>query len=238
MQLVFNGAGSRLGVALLIGAFSCIVHAQGGISSMDSVSFSGHSLHLKSAVEPDFPIEATGYSGHRRVVVRAVIGADGRVTAPDIRTSDDSSFNKSSLEAASQCAFQGASKEGEHPDFTQIVFDYKVDADAGVAPDYQTWSFRQDTVFVLFMMPHLLNRPKPEYPEAARAAGKEGEVDIKILIGKDGIPRKPLIVSSSDPVFNDPAINAMMRCRFRPAIKHGQPVAVWTTVPFHFKKQE
>lgn len=84
-------------------------------------------------------------------------------------------------------------------------------------------------------LPELIKQVKPDYPEIARRAQVEGTVYVKVLVDKEGKPKKPSIVKSDAEIFNEPALAAAMQCLFLPAIMNNGPVAVWTTIPFHFK---
>jgi periplasmic protein TonB len=85
--------------------------------------------------------------------------------------------------------------------------------------------------------PQIVKDVKPEYPDLARRAGVEGTVFIKILIQKDGKPKRVVVVKTDSDLFNQSAINAAMQFIFTPAIQDHVPVEVWVVVPFKFKLQ-
>lgn len=102
----------------------------------------------------------------------------------------------------------------------------------------------------------------PVYPELAHKADIMGEVRVKVWVGKDGKPREAhvlefnikvgdaesrldngngkdgIVVSRGFrvpiSVFKQPALNAALKYRFRPAVAGGKPVGVWAVVPFTF----
>ena len=76
----------------------------------------------------------------------------------------------------------------------------------------------------------------PSYPSDARAAGLEGTVWLKVYIGTDGVPQKADVVKSDHQELNQSAIDAAMQWRFTPAMREGNPIAVWVAIPFRFKK--
>jgi periplasmic protein TonB len=76
---------------------------------------------------------------------------------------------------------------------------------------------------------------QPEYPEIARRASVEGTVWVKILVDKEGKAKKALVVKSDAEIFNEPAVKAALQWVFTPAMMNNGPVAVWASVPFHFK---
>lgn len=75
-----------------------------------------------------------------------------------------------------------------------------------------------------------------KYPEIARKAGIEGKVFVNVLVGKDGLVRKVSIENSDNIILNQAAIDAVNEYgKFNPAIQNGEPIAVWVTIPIHFK---
>jgi periplasmic protein TonB len=80
---------------------------------------------------------------------------------------------------------------------------------------------------------------KPTYPDLAHDFGVEGLVIVHALIGKDGrVVRVELDEKFAIPLLNQTALEAAKRWVFQPALVHGQPVPVWTDIPFHFVLHE
>jgi TonB family protein len=73
------------------------------------------------------------------------------------------------------------------------------------------------------------------YPEIARRAGIEGKVNIRVLVGKNGKPRKCLVESSDSELLNQAAITAVMASVFTPAILANQPLDCWVSIPINFR---
>ncbi|MDZ7363744.1 MAG: energy transducer TonB [candidate division KSB1 bacterium] len=69
----------------------------------------------------------------------------------------------------------------------------------------------------------------------AKRAGIEGTVWVKIQLDENGKVREALVQKSSQPDlgFEEAAIAAAKSFEFSP--KNQQPVAMWITMPFHFK---
>ncbi|MFA7227777.1 MAG: energy transducer TonB [Melioribacteraceae bacterium] len=82
--------------------------------------------------------------------------------------------------------------------------------------------------------PEMIESAKPVYPEEAKAKGLTGKVFVKILVGKDGVPKKADIVKSENDIFNQSAIDAAMKSKFTPAMQGGKPLAVWIVLPYKF----
>lgn len=75
-------------------------------------------------------------------------------------------------------------------------------------------------------LPVLITDVRPVFPEIAREAGAEGEVLLRVLVGKDGHVRD-VHVDQSMPMFDDAATEAAWHWVFKPALSGNHPVAVW-----------
>lgn len=83
--------------------------------------------------------------------------------------------------------------------------------------------------------PQFVNQVKPVYPEIARKAGIEGRVVLRVLIDKDGKPKKAQILKNpGSDIFDEAAIASVMQSSYSPAIQNGKPVKCWLTVPIKF----
>lgn len=86
--------------------------------------------------------------------------------------------------------------------------------------------------------PQIVKRAVPVYPEMAMRAGLEGTVYVKILVDKDGKPKKAVVIKSTTEIFNDSAVEAAMQFVFTPAVMNNGPVKVWVAIPFKFKLKD
>jgi protein TonB len=64
--------------------------------------------------------------------------------------------------------------------------------------------------------PMPLVRIQPDYPTDALAARREGFVGLQFTISANGTTRDVVVVSSSAPEFEAPAVAALLRWRFLP----------------------
>lgn len=76
---------------------------------------------------------------------------------------------------------------------------------------------------------------KVVYPDLAKRAGIEGKVNIRVLVGKNGSPKKHIIESTDSDLLNDAAIRAVMTSQFTPAIQNNQPIDCWVSIPIVFR---
>jgi len=76
----------------------------------------------------------------------------------------------------------------------------------------------------------------PEYPRLAKQAGMEAVVWIKALVDKDGDVKKAMVLRSSGSKagFDEAAVEAANKCKYKPAIQNGRPVAVWVSYQVEF----
>jgi protein TonB len=82
----------------------------------------------------------------------------------------------------------------------------------------------------------MISEAVPEYPKPAKMAGMEGEVWVKVLVDKNGEVKKAMIYKSSGSKagFDEAALAAAYKCKFKPAVQNGRPVPVWVAWRFAF----
>lgn len=78
---------------------------------------------LKQFAEPTYPPQALAEGLSARVEVELVVGTDGHVQEPKIRTAAGHGFDEAALEAAGRLLFQPATRDGA-PVAARIVFPY------------------------------------------------------------------------------------------------------------------
>ncbi len=80
----------------------------------------------------------------------------------------------------------------------------------------------------------------PEYPRLARSAGMEAVVWIKALVDKNGEVKKAMILRSSGSKagFDEAALEASYKCKFKPAIQNGRPVSIWVSYQVEFTLED
>ena len=85
--------------------------------------------------------------------------------------------------------------------------------------------------------PEMVSAVQPEYPEEAIKSGMEGKVTIQVIIDENGkvMPGTEQVLSSTNEVFNAPALEAARECRFTPGQMGNRKVKVRANIPFAFK---
>ncbi len=84
--------------------------------------------------------------------------------------------------------------------------------------------------------PQIVKLEKPEFPSVVSKMGIEGQVVVRVLIDPSGKPLDSQILKSTNSVFEQPVIDAVMKSQFIPAQMGQGPVAAWLTIPFKFKQ--
>ena len=88
------------------------------------------------------------------------------------------------------------------------------------------------------MPPHVTYQEPPVYPPDIKQAGMRGEVRVSFVVDKDGKVRNPVVISSTNPGFNQSAIDAVLKWCFTPGFRHGVPVNTRIEVPIIFELDE
>ena len=80
-----------------------------------------------------------------------------------------------------------------------------------------------------------LNKVEPEYPEADREEGNQGRCVIRVLINAKGrVESATIQKSSGSRSLDQAALKAAKRTTFLPYREDGEPVAVYTRIPYEF----
>lgn len=76
----------------------------------------------------------------------------------------------------------------------------------------------------------------PEFPSEARKLGVSGKVVLKFLVKADGTVILPSVLESRpEGLFDQSAIDAILRWRFTPGIYRGNAVATWVIQPVNYR---
>ena len=74
----------------------------------------------------------------------------------------------------------------------------------------------------------------PVYPPDAKKAKLSGTVVLHVLIGKDGTIKTLDVASSTNPVFNQSALEAVKQWTYKPYLLNGEPTEVETTITVNY----
>jgi TonB family protein len=82
--------------------------------------------------------------------------------------------------------------------------------------------------------PKIIFQVDPEFSEDARKEKQSGDVEIKLVVGTDGLPHDLRPVCTDWPSLTEKALEAVRRWRFLPGTKDGKPVQVEIGVKVEF----
>jgi protein TonB len=75
---------------------------------------------------------------------------------------------------------------------------------------------------------------EPQYPPIAKIAHMSGTVVLQAVISKTGAVERLSVASSTNPMFNNYAMQAVQQWRYRPYLLNGDPTEVATTITVNF----
>jgi len=99
----------------------------------------------------------------------------------------------------------------------------------GIGPGVQTFNPES-----LDHTPEAVRQPQPIYPINAKNTGENGEVVVAFVVDESGRVLNPHVVSSTNPIFEEPTVRAIGQWRFAPGTVHGIPVRFRMSVPVEF----
>lgn len=92
-----------------------------------------------------------------------------------------------------------------------------------------------DEFVAVDIIAEMIHYAAPSYPRLAEQAGLEGLVWIKSLVGADGKVRDAFVYKScGTPSLDKAALESAPKCKFKPGIKDGHPIAMWVTYKIDF----
>jgi TonB family protein len=101
-----------------------------------------------------------------------------------------------------------------------------VSDDAGAPP--------AEDVGAIVQLPTLIFRPPPVYPAQMQAERVTGTVLIKYDVDATGHVSNAVVARSTFPAFNEPALRAVLKWRFKPGTRDGVPCVFRMEIPIHF----
>lgn len=107
----------------------------------------------------------------------------------------------------------------------------------GIGTEYTGNNFANNTAIDFSKLdnhPRTRYQAQVQYPHSARSAGLEGSVTMEFTVDEKGLVIAPRIVSSTDNVFNEPALQSIAKWRFEPGRLHGKTVPYKMRLPMSF----
>ena len=83
--------------------------------------------------------------------------------------------------------------------------------------------------------PEIIHQEPAKYPDIAIKMGVQGRVTVEVTVDAQGKPIQAKVVKSASEVFNDAAIEAVMKYTFKPAMQSTGPVTAKIYIPVNFR---
>ncbi|MCL4550499.1 MAG: energy transducer TonB [Bacteroidetes bacterium] len=203
---------------------------------------------LVSPLRPEYPQLAKLAGIQGTVYLKLLIDEKGNVEKAKVEQGVKDMIDEAALNAAKSAEFSPAMLNNKPIKvwvILPVAFKLSVEknADARVMrydelePTQQENSEKEPDInkFVqVEKLPEMIESAKPDYPEAAKKAGIEAKVFVKVLVDKEGNPKKAIVIKSENEIFNQSAVNAAMKSRFTSAVNKGEKVAVWVVLPYRY----
>ena len=75
-------------------------------------------------------------------------------------------------------------------------------------------------------MPKAISQVRPTFPLSLRRTRQQGEVLLQFTVDKDGSVKDVVVKRSDHPDFEQPALDAVLKWKFKPAMAGGKPMAM------------
>lgn len=208
----------------------------------------------ENMVRPKYPKDALRSGRSGEVELRAAVAPDRRLKDLSV-LSGDPEFSASAVAAVRRWRFQVVSEEDHpvetiyrvHVRFSSVLREANSDVELEsprpestppALPQSLAEQSLSEGVHRMsepgMVAPKPLHQPEPEFSEASRKEGEQGNVDISLVVGADGLPWDLKVTCSSIPDSNQNAIQAVKQWKFAPATKNGKPVPVAISVEVSF----
>ncbi len=204
---------------------------------------------LKSQIKPAYPqiAKLSGIEG--TVYLKLLIDEKGNVAKAKVEQGVKDMIDESALAAAKEAKFSPAILNNKSIKVWVILpVAFKLDVDKKAEskllkydelgpPPYIAKEGEPDfDKFVQYEKgPEIIEAATPAYPDEAKKNKITGKVFVKVLVDKEGTPKKAVVIKSESELFNQSAVDAAMKSKFSPALNNGEPIAVWIVLPYKFQ---
>jgi bla regulator protein BlaR1 len=115
-------------------------------------------------------------------------------------------------------------------DFAALTLDAPIPRSSQAAGEQQIYHVGGDV-----SGPQLIFSPNPEYSEEARRAKYQGVCVVSLIVDAQGNPQRVQVVRHLGKGLDKKAVEAVKQYRFKPAMLHGEPVAVEVNIEVNFR---
>ena len=197
---------------------------------------------IRTLVPVVYPYEQLLANKRGAAQVALIIAPDGLTREIRVRAASEPAFGLALAAAMEAWEFEPAVKNGE-PSGAILTRgqEFKVDGEDRLVSDGTRRLLRMLSaenpaivdIAALDTAPQPLERVPPVFPQ--KHAGKDGSTEVEFIIDREGAVHLPRIVSASEPEFGWAAATAVIRWKFAPPLKAGEPVDTRVRVQLDFR---
>jgi TonB family protein len=178
-----------------------------------------------------YPSDQTLAKEKHVCALRVVIGADGTPSAIKILNQNPGHFDDAAIASVRQSQFEPAMYESSPvPTYLTLWVPFNVGKELAAPIEGST---KQKGV----SLPVPLNTVSPEFPEQARKEKiDEGVVLVQVLVAEEGLPTNATFLRPAGHGFDENALAAVGKYRFKPATLHGVPVPMKIIIEVNFRR--
>jgi TonB family protein len=173
--------------------------------------------------EPQFT-EAARYNNiEGTVVVRAVLSSTGQVTNIRVVSGLPYGLSDKAIMAAQQLKFIPAMKDGQAvSQYVQIEYNFNL--------------FFEETDPYVKTKPVILEKPEPEYTDAARQHKVHGTVVLEVVLTPSRGAWVSRVIKGLPDGLTEQAADAVQKIKFEPAVSaRGVPISIVKVIEYKFK---
>ncbi|PKL82545.1 MAG: hypothetical protein CVV24_09565 [Ignavibacteriae bacterium HGW-Ignavibacteriae-3] len=195
---------------------------------------------LISKLSPEYPELAKLAGIEGTVYLKLLIDEKGNVAKAKVEQGVKDMLDNSALAAAKKAKFSPAMiKDKPVKVWVVLPIAFKLSVEKTESTGTNTTNTDNEepdiNAFIQYeKTPELVKAETPAYPEIAKKAGIEGKVFVKVLVDKEGSPKKAIVIKSESQLFNQSAVDAALKSEFTPAMQGGKAIAVWIVLPYKF----
>jgi TonB family protein len=181
---------------------------------------------------PDYPYEAREKKIGGRCLVSFTVDADGIPRNVRVVNGLEPSLDANAVQTIETWRFKPAIRDGKTP----VPFDLTAEVSFRLFNTQKSGSViaipaRPDEPGTLLsydgsrvIPPIAIKAIAPKYPFMDRVRRISGDCTLGMIVDSEGVPRNVHVVKSVDPRLDESAVKAVMKWRYKPALKDGVPV--------------
>ena len=179
----------------------------------------------KFRAQPQYPYIARILDMEGEVVVEFIVNTVGGVSNARVVKASHPVFNEAALSAVQQWQFRPGQKGGTLVNtLMQVPIQFTLQGKS------------DENVSAVTSPPKAVFRVLPKYPLLAETSQLSGEVELEFVVNTQGRATGAKVVSSTNKIFEAPALAAIEQWLFMPALKDGKRSPQKVRLPIAFNK--